>query len=173
MFFAVLEADDHVPVYPWHALVPFLGRSIQPQTSPFTQSVGHTFKSPLNTNQYTDNDISRQNANLPSSYPPVYHTLQPVTNQYANTTSSPQYPVPINSQYKPGQQGMLSPHAANRNNTQPRPSSHSSLHRQPRFNMDHQHSQLGGRNHHPLPAALSRLKTATKSASISLPPQGE
>lgn len=159
-------------MFPWHALVPFLGSPLsQSGISPLAQPAGltnFTFPTAPAIDRYHGMDRSRHDTVVGSSaYLPVYHTMQSAKTHFTNSAaaaaamSSPQYPVPVNTQYK----SPLSPHL-----THPHHKVQQGAHyRHPSMSHPLPHTVQ-----HPLPPALSRLVSGgnTKSASISLPPAG-
>ena len=167
------DSDERVPVFPWHALVPFLGRpmsqsSISPLAQPATGLTSFQFPPVSVLDRYQEAEKHRSHRDSApsvvgsSAYTPVYHTLQPAKPQHANPAVSPQYPVPLNTQYK----SQLSPHLPHK--APPHQVQQGAAH--------YRHPSLSHPLSHglrqPLPAALSRLAggNSTKSASVSLPP---
>ena len=147
--------EERVPVFPWHTLVPFLGRPSIAQ-----QLVNHPV--PLAPSNGTDLRPNHDNTTfVGANNQPVYHNLEPAR-PYPQATLSPQYPIASVSHSKPLQQ---------------RSHSHNNKMMSSTSNM---HSETQSSSSTTLPTtasapastipAMAKLMMGTKSASISAPP---
>lgn len=151
-------------MFPWHTLVPFLGR---PHLVPPAYNNHLPSSVPLN------GSVPRVNQETvkfpPAPHHPVYHNMEPAKS-YAHSSVSPQYPIASNSHSKPS----LHQRAPNHSYASPMPDA-----MLPSQHSSHTRASMGSHSFpqsHPPSAvsattsAVSRLKTATKSASVSAPP---